>query len=134
MENINFFQKDDLYDLNNNLNNIYNSNNNNNIINTSSTQNIDDGTQVDIKIPKPYPIAINENKKYNNKIHNNNSKKQNKNLNEQKVSNNLNYKNITNKINDFNLKVIDFNPQEIEINKINNLEESIDLINKLKEK
>ena len=134
MENDNFFQKDNLFDLNNNLNNIYNSNNNNNIINTSSTQNIDDGTQVDIKIPKPYPKAINENKKYNNKIENNNLKKQNKNLKEQKVSNNLNYKNITNKINDFNLKVIDFNPQEIEINKINNLEESIDLINKLKEK
>ena len=134
MENDNFFQKDNLFDLNNNLNNIYNSNNNNNIINTSSTQNIDDGTQVDIKIPKPYPKAINENKKYNNKIDNNNLKKQNKNLNEQKVTNNLNYKNITNKINDFNLKVIDFNPQEIEINKINNLEESIDLINKLKEK
>ena len=76
MENINFFQKDDLFDLNNNLNNIYNSNNNNNIINTSSTQNIDDGTQVDIKIPKPYPKAINENKKYNNKIENNNLKKQ----------------------------------------------------------
>jgi len=135
MDNNNFFQKDYLFDLNNNINltNMNNSNNNN-IINTSSTQNIEDGTQVDIKIPKPYPKAINENNKLNNNIDYNNSKKQYKNLNEQKFSNNLNNKNISNKNNNFNLKVIDFNPQEIDINKINNLEESIDLINKLKEK